>query len=162
MSGLQIHAGMVALLLDEVRRYGARSMETGAFLLSHADAADELELVALPGQSGVRRRANLFEISGEAIGRLFEWASESERSIRAQIHSHKRTAFLSRTDLKFGFNVEGFVTCVIPHYADPPKAPAGWGWWEYRHGSWQPRKAPVVVAGAAEAIEFDAEGLNGR
>lgn len=162
MSGLQIHADMVKLLLGEVQRYGARSVETGAFLLSQTEAPDELELIALPGQSGICRRANLFEVSGEAIGRLFEWAGESARSIRAQVHSHKRTAFLSRTDLEFGFNVEGFVTCVIPHYADPPGAPGEWGWWEYRGGSWRSRKAPAVVAGTTEVIEFDAEKLNER
>lgn len=161
MSGLALPVDAVKILLDEVRLHGARTEESGAFLLSHEQEPDQIAFVALPSDLGARRRANLFEVPAPALAILFEWAAEEELMIRAQVHSHKRGAFLSWTDLEHGFNVEGFITCVVPRYAHPPNDPCAWGWWEFRGGDWCRREAPAVAAGAAERVRFDAEGTYG-
>jgi hypothetical protein len=161
MSALTIRKGAVDLLLREVESYGAIPTETGAFLLAREDAPDELSIVAVPGPVEVVRRRNLFQVSAETLGGLFDLASEEELLIRAQLHSHGRGAFLSRVDLEHGFDVEGFVTCVVPRYADPPREPAGWSWWRFESGEWARCPSPVVVAGGCRRIDFAEEPANG-
>jgi hypothetical protein len=162
MSGLSVAEEVVGVLLAEVEAYGAVPQETGAFLLSREDAPDELSLVAVPGSQGVRRHRDLFEISGETMAELFERAADEALTIRAQLHSHRRSAFLSRTDLEHGFSVEGFVTCVVPRYADPPREPALWSWWRFERGLWNGCPAPVVTPGACERIDFAGGRSDGR
>jgi hypothetical protein len=161
MSALVITEQAVARLLADVRLHGARRVEAGAFLLAREIAPERLELVALAGERGIRRARDLFKVPGRAIERLFTWASDRDLMIRAQVHSHRRTAFLSPTDLRGGFSVDGFVTCVIPYYAEPPAEPEGWGWWEYGAGRWRTRTAPTPVAGEAEVVYFDTGGVHG-
>lgn len=161
MSELSIRAEAVEVLLGDVTLYGVETRETGAFLLSREQEPGQLTLVALPTEAGARRSANLFEVPAPALAILFEWAAEEELVIRAQVHSHKRGAFLSWTDREHGFSVEGFITCVIPSYASPPKDPADWGWWEFRNGDWQRRETPTVVVGLAKQIDFDEGGICG-
>ena len=162
MSELLIVEGAVRVLLAEVKAYGAVPQETGAFLLSREDAPDELSLVAVPGSKGVRRHRNFFEISADTMGELFDRAADEALMIRAQLHSHRRSAFLSRTDLEHGFDVEGFVTCVVPRYADPPNDPALWSWWRFEGGSWNRCPAPAVISGPCEQIDFARGGSDGR
>ncbi len=162
MSALTIREGAVELLLDEVEAYGAIPAETGAFLLGREDAPDELFAVAVPGTDGVVRRGDLFEVSAESVAGLFDLATERGLVIRAQLHSHRRGAFLSPTDLEHGFNVEGFVTCVVPRYSDPPREPAHWGWWRFESGTWIDQPAPRSVAGICERVDFASEDHDGR
>jgi hypothetical protein len=162
MSALTIREGAVDLLLDEVETYGALPAETGAFLMGREDAPHELALIAVPGPAGVVRRRDLFEVSAEALAGLFDLATEEGLVIRAQLHSHRRGAFLSWTDLEHGFNVEGFVTCVMPRYSSPPREPALWSWWRFEGGSWVDHPAPTVIPGACERIDFAPGGHDGR
>lgn len=162
MRHLTIREEAVELLLTDVETYGALPAETGAFLMAREDAPDELFAVAVPGSSGVVRRRDLFEVSALAVAGLFDLATEEGLVIRAQLHSHRRGAFLSRTDLEHGFNVEGFVTCVVPHYARPPRQPELWSWWRFEGGSWVRHPAPTVVPGACERIDFASEGSDGH
>lgn len=162
MSALVITEQAVARLLADVRLHGGRPTEAGAFLLAPAGESERLELVALAGERGIHRARDLLKVSGSAIERLFSWAADRDLMIRAQVHSHRRTAYLSPTDLRGGFSVDGFVTCVIPHYAAPPAEPERWGWWEYGAGRWTTRAAPTAVAGDAEVVHFDAGGVHGH
>jgi hypothetical protein len=162
MNGLTLREGAVNLLLEEVETFGAVPAETGAFLLAREDNIDELSVVAVPGGEGVSRRRNLFAVSAEAISRLFDVATQRGLVIRAQLHSHRRGAFLSPTDLEHGFNVEGFVTCVVPTYASPPREPARWSWWRFETGTWVRHPAPSILPGVCERIDVTAEAKNGR
>lgn len=161
MSALTIRKGAVELLMQEVESYGAIPTETGAFLLAREDAPDEISIVAVPGPVGIVRRRDLFQVSAETLGGLLDLASEEELLIRAQLHSHRRGAFLSRVDLEHGFDVEGFVTCVVPRYADPPREPAEWSWWRFDSGGWGRCPAPVTVAGECRRIDFGEEDADG-
>jgi hypothetical protein len=162
MSGLTIREGAVDLLVAEVEAYGTLPAETGAFLMAREDAPDELALVAVPGSAGVVRRRDLFEASAEALAGLFDRATDEGLVIRAQLHSHRRGAFLSRTDLEHGFDVEGFVTCVMPRYSSPPRDPALWTWWRFEAGSWVEQAAPTVISGDCERVDFATGGRDGR
>lgn len=160
MSELAVTDSLVGTLLDEIRRHGGRTNETGGFIGgSSLDAP--ADLLVLAGERGIRRRRDLFQVSGPAVGCLFDWASERGVSLRAQFHSHRRKAFLSPVDLEYGFAVDGFVSSVVPAYADPPAPPADWGWWRFRANAWLPIDAPEVVAGDAEVVYFDEDGIRG-
>lgn len=159
MSALTLSDQALDTLLTETRAWGARPAETGAFLLSVPAAADRLVVIALAGSAGIRRERDLFLISGAALERLFSWAGERSLTVRAQIHSHRGHAFLSPTDLRGGFNVEGFTTAVIPRYADPPADPTAWGWWRYGVGGWRICAGPKPVRASAEVVVFDARGI---
>ena len=117
MNRLLLTRNPVDALVAEIGAWGDRHAETGGFLLAAEDNADRATVLALGGQSGIVRRRNLFTISGGAIERLFSWAGDTELRIRAQVHSHAHGAFLSRTDLQHGFDVDGFITAVVPHFA---------------------------------------------
>jgi hypothetical protein len=161
MSGLTVTHDAVAALTGEVAVHGSSPAETGGFLLSRRESRTRLDLLALAGNAGIGRGRDVFKVSARAIERLFTWAGERDLLIAAQVHSHRGQAFLSPTDLRHGFAVEGFVTSVIPTYARPPVDPAAWGWWRYDEGHWQPAGAPVCVPGPAEVVRFDAGGVHG-
>lgn len=160
MSRLLITRNLVDALVAEIGAWGARRAETGGFLLSPENRPDHANVLALAGQAGIVRRRDLFTISGGAIERLFSWAGDAELRIRAQVHSHGRDAFLSRTDLRHGFDVNGFITAVVPHFASPSASPGDWGWWQRGGGRWQARRAPDVVAGSVRIVHFDETGLH--
>lgn len=159
MTALALPVSATAAILDDVRSHGTRRVESGGFLLAAPGAPDTLAIVALAGERGVSRSWGLFEISGAALGRLFDWASERELTIRAQVHSHARDAFLSRTDLEHGFTVEGFTTTVVPWFADPPGDPNRWGWWRCSDGRWEQAEAPRPSEGQASVARFDEDGV---
>jgi hypothetical protein len=155
MSRLSITTGCVATIAYEVAAWGARDVETGGFLLGGDDG--RLATVALSARVGITRRRDLFVVSGRAIAGLFAYANERGLAVRAQFHSHAQEAFLSKSDLTHGFGVDGFITCVLPTYASPPRDAAGWGWWVYRR-AWTPTAAPLVARGEALVVRFDEGG----
>jgi hypothetical protein len=159
MNRLLLTRNLVDALVAEIGAWGDRHAETGGFLLAAEDNADRATVLALGGQSGIVRRRNLFAISGGAIERLFSWAGDTELRIRAQVHSHAHGAFLSRTDLQHGFDVDGFITAVVPHFAAPSAHPGDWGWWQRGGGCWQAQRSPDVVAGSVHIVRFDEGGV---
>lgn len=160
MSGLSISAQVVGELTVEVALHGARGTETGGFLLARPHAPEHIDVLALAGAAGVRRGRELFVISAAAIERLFSWAGERELAIRAQVHSHRAAAFLSTTDLRHGFAVEGFISSVIPTYTNPPPDPVRWGWWRCDATRWTPIHGPRITSGTAVTVRFDEEGVH--
>lgn len=159
MNSLTITHGVRKTLLDDVRTWGARRVETGAFLLT--TPGEPISIVALAASKGIARRKGLFRVSPHALARLFSWAGDSELHIAVQAHSHSGPAFLSETDRRHGFSVAGFTTTVIPHFAAPPGDIQRWGWWRYE-GAWREAEAPTVIPGDATVICFDEDGVNER
>lgn len=159
MSALLVTRDTVNALINEIAEWGARTAETGGFLLAPEDRPDRMSILALAGHAGITRRPRLFTVSGTAIDQLFTWAGEREMRIRAQVHSHAHGAFLSQTDLDHGFDVNGFITAVIPQFTAPPAQPGDWGWWQWAAGGWQRRRAPDAVAGKVQLLHFDEEGI---
>lgn len=156
MNDLEVADSVVRTLLEETAIWGARGVETGAFLLRDQDSP--ACCVALAAATGVVRHPDLFTISGRAIAELFSWADDHRMRIAAQVHSHRRGALLSRTDLEHGFSVRGFISAVIPFFAAPPRRIEQWGWWQF-DGAWQPVRAPLVTAGDLRLVRFDEEGV---
>jgi hypothetical protein len=160
MTSLTITKEAVVRLAAEVGRFGTDEAETGAFLLVGASGEDRLNVVALAGHAGIDRRRDRFGVSGEAVERLFVWAGDRGLRIRAQVHSHRHKAFLSRTDLDYGFAVEGFISSVVPQYGDPPAEPSDWGWWIYERGAWRGAPPPRVIDDSTGFVSFDARGVH--
>lgn len=161
MSRLLVTRALVDALVSEVGSWGIRGAETGGFLLAPERQPGRASVLALAGGPGVVRRRDVFIVSGTAIERLFSWAADGELLIRAQVHSHARGAFLSPTDLRHGFDVDGFITAVVPNFAAPSAEPSHWGWWRRGEDQWRPVRAPDVVAGAVETVHFDEAGVHG-
>ncbi len=120
---------------------GESSRETGAFLLAALDQVDHVTGVAIPESSGVMSCERSIRCMRSTIDRLFTWAAEHKVRVRAQVHSHSCDAFLSRTDVRHGFSVEGFITSVVPRFASPPEDPDEWGWWIFSRANGQPSQA---------------------
>lgn len=160
MSELVMPLDMASEIVREVRSFGTMRKETGGFLLAPDTNSAELEVLALAGTAGIRRKIDLFVVSGTAIERLFTWASHERLAIRAQVHSHGRRAFLSRSDIRHGFTVEGFVTSVVPYFLDPPATPDAWGWWQCRAGRWREHEAPDLGSGTVRVVRFDEDGVH--
>ncbi len=152
----------VAALTDEVRRYGVEGLETGGFLMASVNS-EVVGAVALAGLSGIVRRPDLFQISERALDRLFTFADDGGLWIPIQFHSHRFGAHLSRTDALHGLRVEGFISTIVPSFANPPSDVAEWGWWEFRDGSWETYPpAPIQVCKLDAAVEFDEDGVRER
>lgn len=156
MTPLSLSTASVETIVSEVAAWGATDLETGGFLLGDHDGA--IGWVALSAAAGIRRRRDQFVVSGRAMSVLFGFADELGYAIRAQFHSHGARAFLSKSDLRHGFSVNGFVTAVLPTYAEPPAAPSAWGWWTYSR-QWIPTPPPVVVPGDTRVVRFDEDGV---
>jgi hypothetical protein len=150
---LHLPIGLPERVAAETRAAGARVVETGGFLLAAADRP--VSVLALTGSQDIYRERGLFLIGSRAMATLFDWASERSLRVVAQWHSHRGRAFLSETDLAYGFNVPGFRTCVVPSYEDPSADPDDWGWWVFGH-EWVETAPPVVVVGAFDVITFEA------
>jgi len=144
---------------QDVSRYGAAGVETGMFLLGPREGS--VTTVAFAGTAGVTRRRDQFAVTGSALACLFRYASDGDLLVMAQVHSHGRGAFLSETDLRYGFAVEGFTTAVIPNYRNPPADPRAWGWWRYANGGWDITPPFMIGGSAAQATEvrFDEDGV---
>lgn len=161
MSNPQIPKVLAGAVCQDVAGYGLRGVETGMFLLGPRDGSG-VTTVAFAGTAGVTRRKDHFAVTGTALARLFRHADDHDLLVMAQVHSHGRAAFLSETDLRYGFAVEGFTTSVIPNYRCPSADPRVWGWWRYTSGCWVVA-APYVVAGSegeASRITFDEDGIH--
>jgi hypothetical protein len=145
----------------EVRHYGRLDMETGMFLLA-CRRSGKLTTLALAGKRGITRDRHQFAVSGAAMASVFGQAREWGLRIAVQLHSHRGAAFLSSVDLKHGFSVEGFTTCVIPYYRRPSHIPAMWGWWRYLGGQWQriPPYATEDTGAISRVVTFDEDGVH--
>lgn len=141
----------------EIAAWGARDSETGGFLLAASDE-EALATLALSGAQGVRRACDQFRVSPTALGKLFNYAARNDLRVAAAFHSHKRSAFLSKTDLEHGLNVKGLISVVIPHFQHPSSAPADWRWWRFAE-NWEEIESAAVVPGAARILRFDEEGV---
>lgn len=137
----------------ETRAAGVRVVETGGFML--AGASGHVSVLALAGNDDIRRERGLFLIGSRAMATLFDWASARSLRVVAQWHSHRYDAFLSDTDLAHGFDVPGFMTCVVPDYEHPSAVPSDWGWWLF-DGEWVETPAPTVIDGGVDVITFEA------
>jgi hypothetical protein len=162
MTRLKVRRGLIDHLVGDVIVHGERTEEAGAFLLASEETPELLDTIAIPGRSGVTRKRDLFAIASEAILELFEKAAREDLAIRAQVHSHRREAFLSPTDLEYGFSVEGFVTCVVPWYGNPSEDPRRWGWWIFGSDAWNECGPPLIVAGDWRRIDFAVEASDGH
>lgn len=156
---LLLPCGALAPIAEHVRHYGAKGVETSAFLLAPENAPSRIVVVAFSGERGVTRRPDLFHVSGRALEQLFTWADDAHMRVRAQVHSHRREALLSRTDKKHGLSVRGFTSGVIPNFVDPPRDPGGWGWWRFDGGRWLPVAAAPLVNDEVRLIAFDEDGI---
>lgn len=144
-------------VIEEARRYGTLSLETGGFLLAPR-GSEQITSVACAGSTGIARRPELFQVSERALDCLFEHAEERDLWIPAQFHSHMFEAALSLCDLQHGLSVEGFQTTIVPFFHSPPSDPVRWGWWQYRT-AWEPVNAPASSDAAVQVVSFDADGV---
>ncbi|HEY3827662.1 MAG TPA: hypothetical protein VGL57_00560 [Solirubrobacteraceae bacterium] len=154
MTQLAMPANMGATIAETAQTAGAQIVETGGFLLGRVNTSDATVL-ALTGDAGVTRRKDLFQVSGLALSMLFEWADDHDLTVLAQWHSHRLDAFLSPTDLKYGLNVRGFQTTVIPYYQRPSSDPTAWGWWTFDGTTWIASAAPRLNVSGFETIVFE-------
>ena len=159
---LRLPSNVPEVLAEEVRRYGNVGVETGALLLT-APGDLTVTTVALAGQQGIQRGLGLFVITLPAFDALFTYAENHELQVRAMVHSHPEEAFLSYVDRQQGLRMRGFISAVIPTYADPPPLPEHWGWWRYDK-DWHPDEPARVAADIppAEILIFDAGGVRGH
>lgn len=141
---LRLPDGLLHKIQEHVRRHGERYAESGGFLLG-SFGSPLVTCVAFADGPGIERNRGGFSVSGKAMEILFAWAEEQDLRVWAQFHSHPTDAFLSATDLKYGFSVEGFTSAVIPDFVTPPFFPNQWGWWRYESKSWRAIDSPRVL-----------------
>jgi hypothetical protein len=160
MTGFDLSVEVARAIAQTVREAGETVGEIGGFLLGSEDSR-AVSVLALTGHHGITRRRDLFTVSGAALTTLFEWADERSLTILAQWHSHRRGAFLSRTDLKYGLNIPGFHSAVVPFYEDPSPDFLDWGWWTYESGRWiVSNPARRVANDKFVQVTFDEEGVS--
>jgi hypothetical protein len=157
-SNLIFPKACLSVIHEEVKRYGECDLETGGFFLTESES-DEIDVLALAGEIGITRTWGLFQVSGKAIERLFDWADGETLRISAQLHSHCLSAFLSETDTDYGFNVDGFQTSVIPSYCNPPFLPQQWRWWQFTKHRWIEIGSPELGSQNCRIIKFDERGI---
>ena len=153
MSALLLPTGMPARIAAEARAAGVHIVETGGFILGAPERPPSV--LAITGEKGITRRRDLFHVSGLAMATLFEWVENRELTVAAQWHTHGRGAFLSKTDLEYGFNVRGFTTTVVPYYRAASADPAEWGWWIFDDGEWVAAPTPAPVWSGFSIITFE-------
>jgi len=158
---LAVPAAAGLAIADEVRRYGALDVETGGFLLA-PEGTGSVCTVALAGTSGIIRRHLQLQISELALDQLFAYAGERGCWVPAQFHSHAGEALLSRTDREHGLRVPGFVSAVIPGFADPSTNLDIWTWWRFDQGDWHPADSPSTGGCDLRQVIFDEDGVRDR
>jgi hypothetical protein len=147
-------------MVEELARYGQGSgVETGGFLLARTGDPDAVRVLAMAGETGIERGWGRFRISAAAIDALFAWAEERELRIPAQFHSHGIGRGLSPVDRREGFNVRGFISCVVPEFHSPPTDPAQWGWWLFDGVAWVETAPAIVVEGGVTVVTWDEDGV---
>lgn len=158
---LDVPAAAGPAIAAEVRRYGALDVETGGFLLG-PEGTGSVCTVAFAGTSGVTRRCLQLQISEIALDQLFAYAGEQGCWVPAQFHSHAGEAFMSRTDREHGLRVPGFVSAVIPGFADPLTSLDAWTWWRFDRGEWHPAGSPSAGGCDLRQVIFDEDGVRER
>jgi hypothetical protein len=113
----------------------------------------------MTGTAGVDRGWGLFRVSGKAIEALFEWSEQQDLRIPAQFHSHRYGAFLSPIDQREGFNVLGFISCVIPAFEQPSEDSKKWGWWTFDGTAWVATSPALLGEGDVQVVSFDEDGV---
>lgn len=156
---LQIGVDAVTTMVDDVRQYGARGVETGSLLLTPS-GEPTVTVVALAGDSGIERHAGLLVLSAAALSPLFAFAEDHELQVRAQVHSHKYDAFLSRTDKAGNIRMPGFIAAVIPTFATPSTDMTVWGWWVFDGLDWAPTQPATVSNLNTTVVTFDADSVH--
>jgi hypothetical protein len=149
-----------SLVTGDVAKWGAQRCETGLFLLAAPGRIDtSVDVIAWPGEVGVIRRRDAFAVSGVALARLFDWATDHERAVVALVHSHGEAAFLSSVDLDHGFSVPGFISAIVPFYKEPSSNISVWGWWRFTDGEWDDLPTPREDDLSFTEITFDERGV---
>jgi hypothetical protein len=158
-ASLIVPAAAAGRLCDDIRRNGQLDLETGGLLLAEPGSA-VATVVAIAGTAGIIRGYGLFAITRPAFDAIFTWGEDRGLQVRAMVHSHAEEAFLSRTDREGGLRVKGFISAVVPAFADPPLNPSAWRWWIYASG-WTPISAPAtdMTARRTDAVVFDGDGV---
>jgi hypothetical protein len=146
-------------IAEEVRQFGQRGVETGGFLLAPRGQG-AVSVMAFAGEVGIIRERLQFQVSALALDQLFGFADRRSCWIPAQFHSHAVGAFLSRTDQQLGLRVRGFISAVIPDFANPPSGVAAWGWWRFSSEDWIPSPPPQIEGDDLEVVTFDEEGVH--
>jgi hypothetical protein len=158
---LLLSADAGTIVAADAQQWGARDVETGGFLLAPA-GTNTITTIALAGRRGIHRDRLRLQFSGDAFDALAEWAEAHHLRVRAQFHSHQHGAFLSPIDRSGGMRVHGFITTVLPTFANPPFDPTAWGWWRFDTRDWQPcpSAAPADLH-ATRTVVFDEDGTRG-
>lgn len=155
---LVIHNDLLLPLNAHIQKHGVADCEAGGFFLGLRETPIASVLALAEGR-GVERHRGVFRLSGMAIEALFEWADAEGLRVWAQVHSHPRGSFLSPTDARDGFRVTGFLSAVVPNFANPPTQPSSWRFWRFTGGAWKQEEPAAVVVGAGKIVEFDEEGV---
>jgi proteasome lid subunit RPN8/RPN11 len=155
---LILPSSALSKIRSHVAAFGSYAEEAGGFFLGPARTPRILAVGFALGR-GVERGRGEFRVTGPAIERLFEWAESNEYRIWAQFHSHPAAAFLSRTDIKYGFSVKDFVSAVIPEFKNPPINPHLWKWWTYQQAAWREITPPAVEDHDACIFTFSEDGI---
>jgi proteasome lid subunit RPN8/RPN11 len=145
-------------IASEVRRYGVVSVETGGFLLAPL-GTEAVSIVAFAGAKGIKRDRLYLEISEIALDRLFGFAEDKQCWVPAQFHSHAGPAFLSRTDREHGLRVPGFISAVVPDFAEPSARMTAWAWFRFDQGGWHSVSSPPAAQRDLCQVTFDEEGV---
>ncbi len=162
-AGLRLPSSAVTRIVGEVTSYGRDDgVETGGFLLAPSHDPEAVSVVAMAGETGIERAWGWFRVSASAIDVLFAWAEERGLRIPAQFHSHGIGRDLSLIDRREGFNVRGFISCVVPEFRDPPSVPNGGGWWLFDGASWVETASCTLVESEVMVVRFDEEGVRGE
>jgi hypothetical protein len=150
-------AGQV--IVADVARYGCEQLETGGFMLAPV-GTDSVTAIARAGTKGIVRRRELFQVSELALDALFARAEAHELWIPAQYHSHGLGAFMSDCDVEHGLSVAGFISVIVPFFANPPRDPSAWGWWRF-DGDWITLAPSAPMIGEVAVSVFDEDGVRG-
>jgi hypothetical protein len=155
---LEIPSALPGLIAAHVENWGRDRCESGLLLLGEPEAT-LADVVAWPGEKGIIRKRGKFAISGLALARIFDWATDREVVVRALIHSHGGRAFLSWVDLDYGFSVPGFISAIVPHYREPSSEVTDWSWWQFDGTEWADLDTPNVVSQPLSEVTFDEDGV---
>lgn len=160
---LTIEPECITAITAAVGKHGSRGVETGLYLLASAEDPLHISVTAITGAIGVQRSSRYLRVSAAANAEVYSWAVRERLTIVAYAHSHREGAFLSHADRQESLNVEGFVSAVIPNFANPAAPPGVWGWWRFLDGTWCEIDAPDVLSltMGGRAVVFDEGGVRG-
>jgi hypothetical protein len=159
---MTVKTGVIDSVVEETTKYGSWRLETGGFLFGDTGTY-EISGVAMAGDMGITRQPDLFEISERALDRLFTYAGDQDIWLPVQFHSHELYSDMSLADERYGLNAEGFVSTILPSFANPPTDPSNWGWCQFEAGLWRRCASASVVPGKAlTVVVFDEGGVRER